>query len=427
VGSPRRASAARYLATQTLYGVKFGLETTRALCGALGHPERSFKSLLVAGTNGKGSVVAYADAVLRASGLKVGRYTSPHLVRVNERIAVNGREIGARALERAVGRVRQAAEDLIREGVIGAHPTYFETLTVAAFEHFRSEGVEVAVLEVGMGGRLDSTNVSEPEVSAIVTLAKDHEAFLGRTLPRIAREKAGVLRRGRPTVLGLLPRTALEAVRAEARRLGTPLVLAHRGVSVGETDTGLTIRTPEGVYRGLRPLPGAHQQDNLLVALRLLEAARRRGIPVDLRKVSPAIQGTRWRGRLEWIPGDPPLLLDGAHNPAGATALAAYLKTLPPFVLVFGVMEDKDIRSLARALFPLADALILTRVQVRRAATTRAIAARAGGLARRALRIETPQAALRKARALARGRPVVVAGSLYLVGEVLAALNKSRK
>jgi dihydrofolate synthase/folylpolyglutamate synthase len=421
------SSAERYLASQTLYGVKFGLETTEKLCAALSHPERAYPCLLVAGTNGKGSVVAYTDAVLRASGLRVGRYTSPHLVRVHERIVVDGREITQAQLGRAVGHVQEVAQHLVRTGAIPSHPTYFETLTVAGFDHFRAQHVDIAVLEVGMGGRLDSTNVARPVASAIVTIAKDHEAFLGNTLPRIAREKAGVLRRGRPTVVGVLPEAARKVVEDLARARHAPLIFAHRGVSVEETSKGLALRTPRGRYAGLHPLPGDHQKDNLLVAIRLLEAASTQGIKVDLRVVPRSIGRTRWRGRLEWIPGRPPLLLDGAHNPAGAQALATYLKTLPPFVLVFGVMADKDIPRVAKALFPLAKAVVLTRPKVRRAATPRAIRERAGAWAAQIVLAADARTALRRARALSQGAPIVVAGSLYLVGEVLALLSRSRK
>src|SRR5437867_7354028 len=235
---PTRPVAARcsranaYLASRVRFGIKFGLETMRALCAELGHPERAFASLLVAGTNGKGSVVAYVDAALRASGLAVGRYTSPHLVLVNERIAVGGRDVGPAAFEAAVERVRRAAARLVRSRTIPAHPTYFEVLTAAALHHFRQSRVDVAVLEVGMGGRLDATNVAEPLASAIVTVEKDHEAYLGSTLAAIAHEKAGVLRAGRVTVLGPLPPEARAAVEREAAATGARLVSARDGVAV---------------------------------------------------------------------------------------------------------------------------------------------------------------------------------------------------
>ncbi len=426
--SPRRPTAATYLASRTRLGVKFGLETPRALAAALGHPERSYETLLVAGTNGKGSVVAYVDAALRASRLRVGRYTSPHLVRVHERIVVDGVEIAPPDFEAVVARVRDVSDELVGVGTIAAHPTYFEALTAAAFEHFRRAGVDVAVLEVGMGGRLDATNVAEPLASAIVSVESDHEAFLGTTLDAIAREKAGVLRSRRTTVLGPLGGEARAAVDAEAARIGARLVDAFAGTTVRTAEDGLEIVTPDRAYRGVRPLEGRHQRDNALVALRLLEEAQAAGLGVDLAAAPRAISRTRWPGRLEWIPGDPPLLLDGAHNPAAARALAEHLRTLRPFVLLFGAMADKDIPALAETLFPLATAVVLSRPKVARAASPEDIAARAGPVARGAHREADPRRALALACRLAPpGRPVVVAGSLYLVGEVLRLSSRPRK
>jgi len=421
---PGRLLAGPYLAARTRFGIKFGLDTIRALVAEMGHPERACPSLLVAGTNGKGSVVAYVDAALRASGLRTGRYTSPHLVRVHERIVVDGREIAPRALEAAVSRVREAARRLVRARLIRQEPTYFEALTAAAFEHFRRARVDVAVLEVGMGGRLDATNVAEPIASAIVTVDLDHQAYLGATIPAIAREKAGVLRPGRTAVLGPLPRAARRAVARRAGALGARLVDARRGVTLRAVPNGYDVRTPRGRYPGLKPLAGAHQIENLLVALRLVEEAQAAGLPVDLRRAGRGLSQTRWPGRLQWVRGDPPLLLDGAHNPAGARALAEYLRGLPPFVLLFGVMGDKDVPDLARRLFPLAAEVVLTRPRVSRAASAATIARRAGALARGAWRCRDTRTALararKEARALGPGSPVVVAGSLYLVGEVLA-------
>ncbi len=219
---PAHRIAGLYLAQRVRFGMKFGLETMRALVEEMGHPESAYPSLLIAGTNGKGSVAAYCDAVLRASGLRTGRYTSPHLVHVSERITVDGRAISERDFARAVRGVRDAATRLVRRGVLDAHPTFFEVLTAAAFAHFRDERVDVAVLEVGLGGRLDATNVVEPLASAIVSVDFDHEVYLGRSLAAIAREKAGVLRAGRATVIGPLarrgaPRGPVPGARASGR------------------------------------------------------------------------------------------------------------------------------------------------------------------------------------------------------------------
>ncbi len=431
--SPR--SAAAYLATRARLGVKFGLETIQALLDALGRPERAFPSLLVAGTNGKGSVVAYADAVLGAAGLCVGRYTSPHLVRVHERITVNGREITPRGLERAVGRVQRAAEELVAEGRLAAHPTYFEAVTAAAFAHFRSAGVEVAVLEVGMGGRLDATNACDPVASAIVSIALDHEAYLGASLDAIAGEKAGVLRASRTTVVGALPEEARTAIEREAAARGAHLVHAAEDTRVRDDPArpgSLSVETPRGRYDGLRPLSGLHQRDNLAVALRLLEEAHAAGIPFDPAAhpgvVAEGIAATRWPGRLQRLPGRPSLLLDGAHNPEGARALAAHLRTLGrPFVLVFGAMADKDITAMGRELFPLAEAIVLTQAPGDRAARASEIVERVGAAAAGAILTGGVREAMAAARRKAGPEGlVVVAGSLYLVGEVLKSSSRSR-
>jgi len=397
--------AATYLASRIRLGMKFGLETMQALVTALGHPERAFACLLVAGTNGKGSVVAYSDSVLRASGLRVGRYTSPHLVHVGERIAVGGRSISNRALDREVARVRAAAEALAADGSLPAQPTFFEVLTAAALLHFQRARVDVAVLEVGMGARLDATNVVDPLCSAIVTIDRDHEAYLGTTLAAIAREKAGVLRRGRVTVLGPMAAEARAAIGQAADGAGARVVEA---------------KTPTA---HLSPLPGAHQVANAAVAVALLEEARAAGVAVDLSKVADGVARTRWPGRLQRLPGRPPLLVDGAHNPAAARALAAELRHAGPFVLVFAAMKDKDIAAMGRILFPLAHAIVLTRVPGSRAAPPEEIARVVGAAARGARKVERVREALSLARRLAGPRGLVVAaGSLYLAGEVLRSV-----
>jgi dihydrofolate synthase/folylpolyglutamate synthase len=397
--------ALAYLESLVQFGQKFGLDTMRHLCASLDHPERAYPTLLVAGTNGKGSVSAYLDHALRASGLRVGRYTSPHLVRVHERLVADGREIDGHELEAVLDRVRAASGPIV--------PTYFEALTAAAFEWFRQRPVDVAVLEVGMGGRLDATNVSDPLVSAIVSIDFDHQAYLGDTLAAIAREKAGVLRRERVTVLGPLP---AEAAAAMAEVAAT---------------TGAILRTP-GVLPAwcerVPALPGQHQRDNLRVAAGVLEAAREAGLPIDLARAAGGLAHTRWPGRLQWIPGEVPVLLDGAHNPAGARALAAYLRTRPgPFVLLFGAMADKAYAEMAGELFPLAREVVITRPPIARAADPVEILSSARGLTASGVAVPDVAAALAEARTRARGvGPVVVAGSLYLVGAVLAEIEAGR-
>jgi dihydrofolate synthase/folylpolyglutamate synthase len=421
-------SALEYLDQRARFGVKFGLGTTRALLRALGNPQKRYPVLLVAGTNGKGSVVAYVEAALRAAGLRTGRYTSPHLVRLNERIAVAGRLIGDRALARAVSRVRSAADDLVRRRRLRAHPTHFEALTVAALDHFARAGVQAAVLETGMGARLDATNATAPIASAIVTIARDHEAWLGAGLVPIAREKAGVLRRGRATVLGPLPAAARAELGRLARARGARLRDATREVAVRARGEALELVSRRGRYRLAHALPGRHQRANVCVALRLLEEAESAGLSFDLAAAGRGLQDARWPGRLQWIPGRPPLLLDGAHNPAAARALARHLDGLGrPVILLFGAMRDKRVGEMARALFPRAAQVLLTSVGGDRAATCEELARRTRGAgARRPRATEGPREGLRLARRLTPpGGVVVVAGSLYLVGAVLCAVGRA--
>jgi dihydrofolate synthase/folylpolyglutamate synthase len=413
-------TAREYLRSRSWLGKKFGLKTMRALVRELGHPERSFASVLVAGTNGKGSVSAYLDTALRSASLKVGRYTSPHLIDIRERITVSGRNIGDAEFERLVLAVRGAAERLVRKGVIEAHPNHFEILTAVAFLCFQRRGVDIAVLEVGLGGRLDATNVASPLVSAIVSIDFDHEEFLGSTLPSIAAEKAGVVRKGRAVVVGPMEEAARRRIEEVARDKGARFVSAPRGVLVRKVGRELFIRTALGRYAHVSPLAGAHQRNNLVVAIRTLEALAEAGVRLDLARAVSAMSDAVWPGRLERLAGRPKYLLDGAHNPAGAKALAAYLKeTAEPHLLIFGAMRDKHFPEMAAELFPRARLVIATRVRMTRAATTAQLARIGEQLGKRVIEEPSVQKALSRAASLARPREtVVVAGSLYLVGAV---------
>lgn len=415
-------TAREYLRSRSWLGTKFDLHTMRALMRGLGHPERSFKSILIAGTNGKGSVSAYLDEGLRAASLRVGRYTSPHLIDIRERITVSGKNIGPAAFERLVLEVRDASERLVRKRILPAHPNHFEILTAVAFLFFRENKVDIAVLEVGLGGRLDATNVASPLVSTIVSIDFDHEEFLGRTLTAIAREKAGVARRGRRLVTGPVPREAEETIAGIARQVGATVVASHKGVRLHENAVRGTfdVRTPSGMYPAVRSLPGAHQRTNLVVAIRSLEALAQAGVPLDLGSAVSAMGRAQWPGRLERFEGRPPFLLDGAHNPAGAKALAAYLaEQATPHLLVFGAMRDKHVDEMASELFPLARLVIATRVRMKRAATTAYLFEVGKKLGVTAFEEASISGAVgRAARAARPGETVVVAGSLYLVGAV---------
>lgn len=270
----------------------------RALMRELDHPERAFQSVLIAGTNGKGSVSAYLDTALRAASLKVGRYTSPHLIDIRERITVAGRNIGDAEFERLVLVVRDVAERLRRRGTIEAHPNHFEILTAVAFLCFRKHDVEIAVVEVGLGGRLDATNVTSPLVSAIVSIDFDHEEYLGNTLASIAAEKAGIVRAQRAVVVGPMAAEAEGTIREISRKRRARVIPALRGVGLRRSDGELRVRTPRGSYAHVHPLEGAHQRTNLVVAIRALEALASAGLKLDLPKAVAAMSLAVWPGRL---------------------------------------------------------------------------------------------------------------------------------
>jgi dihydrofolate synthase / folylpolyglutamate synthase len=414
------------------FGMKFGLANMARLCDALGHPERAFASVLVAGTNGKGSVTAMVETALRAAGHRSARYTSPHLVRLEERFVIDGREVDADALDASIARLESRIDTLIRDRTLEAPPTFFECTTAVAFDLFREAAIEIAVLEVGLGGRLDATNIVTPVAGAIVSIDFDHQAQLGSSLASIAAEKAGIVKPGVPLVCGAVPDEALQVIERVCREQNAPLIRADRDVhvsspgSTGEEEIR-SIQTGrfslEDVHVSLR---GAHQLENARVAVALLDALDARGIDVDDAAVRSGLTQTIWPGRLEEIDYEGcRVLLDAAHNPAGARALASYLQHTAPagVTLVFGVMQDKDVGEMLSALRNVARDIICTT-----ASTPRAMpAAIIGDLARavhRSVTVEPdPIAALM--RACRNGGTVVVAGSIFLIGPIREMLTRA--
>src|SRR3990172_4649991 len=332
-----------YVKGRERFGIKFGLANIDRLAEALGRPECRYASLLVAGTNGKCSTVALSESILRASGLRTGRYTSPHLRFVEERIHIEGRPIPREELAIAVSRVAEAAERLFEGEPDRSAPTYFEAMTAAAFLAFAERGVDVAVLEVGMGGRFDATNIAPAGVSVIAPIGFDHEQFLGGTLAAIASEKAAIIKEGRPVVVGGLEPEALEVVRREAEARKAPLISALEGIEIRgeESSEGqrVRLRTPARDYGTLElPLTGEHQLDNLALAVRAVECY---SDSLAIESVARGVAATDWPGRLQRIEGKPSLLLDAAHNVMATEALVRYLKSHahPNRVLLFGVMK----------------------------------------------------------------------------------------
>jgi len=399
-----------YLFSLEQFGIKLGLDNISALVERLGHPERTFKTIHIAGTNGKGSVTAMVDRALRFAGRSSARYTSPHLVDLTERFVINGKPVSTEALTEAVGAVRNAAESLRSEGGLLVHPTFFEVTTAAAFELFRRAGVEVAVLEVGLGGRYDATNVVSPVVTAITSIALDHQAHLGATLGDIAFEKAGIIKPRVPVVLGELPREASTVIERVARGRDAPILRASTA-TLGHIRVGL---------------PGAHQLGNAAVAVAVLKELSRQGIPLPKDAVEHGLTSPGWPGRLDLRRVDDrrELWLDAAHNPAGAAALAAFLASQPhKLPLVFGAMRDKDATGMLTALLPETDGLILTRASSARSAHPADLAAGARKLFPSAsMRVEPSVSEALKIAWEVSPR-IVVAGSIFLLGDTLTALG----
>ena len=413
-------------------GIKLGLEGIRALLELLDRPDRAFPILLVGGTNGKGSVSAMLDALFQAHGRRTGLYTSPHLVRPGERIRLFGADISPRDLDRLLVQVRDACERPGRHAALATQPSFFEVMTAAALLAFRDAAVDLAVLEVGLGGRLDATNATEPVVSTIVTVDLDHTAQLGDTLAAIAAEKAGIIRRSRALVSGVRQREALAVLRARCATMSATFIDARTAVGIEDGPRGtFSLRTPVAEYDDLRlPLPGSHQRENARVAAATLEAAAGAlGFEIRPAAVRDGLAATRWPGRLQIVPGRPTLLLDGAHNPAGAEALAVHLAERaasgePKPMLLFGSMKDKDLAGMLRPLSPHVARMIATRPDIPRAMDSGELAKAASELGLEAEAVPGAAAALERARVLAGDDGLVlVAGSLYLIGEVLAALE----
>ncbi len=407
-------------------GVKFGLDNVRTVLSAVGQPHLECPAVLVAGTNGKGSVCAMLTRALSLQGFRTGLYTSPHLVKVEERIRIGDVPIPRRAFCRLLGRLKDVIGTLIDAGKLASPPTYFETLTLLAFLYFQERKIDIAVLEVGMGGRLDATNVVTPLVSVITTVDDDHREFLGRTRSQIAFEKAGIIKPGVPVVCGMVRGAAQGVIRRRARELGAPFsgVFDDAGAFRTQRTKGgfrFSFHWEGKKYAYTPGLAGEHQGRNAAVAIAALREIGRRWRPLEKRVIVRGIRETRWEGRLESIPGRPRIVLDGAHNESGARAVSDYVRDfLPrPVTLVFGIMKDKSIRKVARLLFPLARTIVLTSLPMARAASPELIFSLAPVRGRKTFLEPDPRRALKKALELTPPQgSVLITGSLFLVGEV---------
>jgi dihydrofolate synthase/folylpolyglutamate synthase len=425
---------------------KFDLAHMRILLGALENPERRFPGVLIAGTNGKGSTAATLASILRASGLRTGLYTSPHLARINERIQISGEQIGDDDFALLHDVVDRTAERLVGEGELPWHPSFFEMLTAMAFEYFARRKVENAVLEVGMGGRLDATNVIEPRVSVITDISLDHQKFLGNTVAQIAGEKAGIIPPGgvvvtlpqQPQANDVIGRTIMDrgARAVTAVPYVPPMSPASDQYQVVSTQKNLApiSRYPLQVMGKQilveTSLIGRHQLRNVALAVAAAEELGRQGFPVTADSIERGIRETRWPGRFQVVratSNTPEFALDVAHNPAGAWALRSTLSAGYPdrsLTFIFGAMRDKAIGEMAEILFPLAERVIATRADNPRSATPDEIRAAASRVSTQIE--EAPDVAAALALAQDSAKPdvvVVITGSIYIVGEAMRLLG----
>ncbi|HEY1252722.1 MAG TPA: folylpolyglutamate synthase/dihydrofolate synthase family protein [Thermoanaerobaculia bacterium] len=404
-------------------GIRLGLSAIDAVCERLGRPERAVPGVLVAGTNGKGSTAATLDAIASAAGLRTGLYTSPHLMAVTERIRVGGDDVSPEALDAALGGVFAAAD---RAPAVPL--TYFEAMTAAAFAIFAKEALELAVLEVGLGGRHDATNVAPAGLSLVTSIGYDHMADLGPTLDAIAREKAGVFRRGKPALFWADADEARSALAEAALAAGARLHEADREIRLGEVGTDLAgtrfhARTPLREYALATPLPGAHQARNAALAVRAAELLAEGEPRIGEEAIRSGVARVRWPGRLErFRVGEHTVLLDGCHNAEGAAALARFLEDASLRAsLIFGVMADKQVEEIGRLLLPRVARVWFTAPANERAVPPEELRRRLGGLAPDSTAASVG-AALDAALSGRAGEPIIVAGSLYLVGEARGLL-----
>jgi dihydrofolate synthase / folylpolyglutamate synthase len=417
--------------------IKLGLKNTELLLESLDNPHQAYQSVQIAGTNGKGSTAVVLDSICRAAGIRTGLFTSPHLVSITERIKVGGTEISSDQFAKHATTVRAAAEDLVTRGRLEALPTFFEQVTAIALLAFREAGVRLAILETGLGGRLDATTVAGAETVAITPLALDHQEYLGDTIEEIASEKAAIIRPGVSAIIAAQPAQALDVIsqRCAEFKIHPNLEIDQSRNRIEKvTDDGrfvVSFETDEGHYENvLLGLRGRHQIVNTSVAIRIAESLPKKGFDISKTAIREGIRTARHAGRLEFHDGPPRLLLDGAHNPGGAEALREFFDEFVsrPVTLVFGAMNDKRLEEIAAILFPAADRLILTQPDNPRAADVSRLQSLAANIvdSERITAVPSVGRAFKLAKAVTPPEDLIcITGSLYLLGEIKAIMNKT--
>jgi dihydrofolate synthase/folylpolyglutamate synthase len=416
--------------------IKLGLRNTKTLLTALGDPHKGFPAVQIAGTNGKGSTAVMLDSICRAARIRAGLFTSPHLISITERIKIGGEATSEDEFARLTTVVKTAADELVSRGDLATRPTFFEHVTAIALFAFHEANVELAILETGLGGRLDSTTAAQADVVAITQVAMDHEEYLGHTLGEIAAEKAAIIRPGVTAIIGPQSPPAMDVIlrRCEEVHVTPSIVTSDCAASESAQTTGdgrfsVTLQTSQSIYEkvslGLR---GRHQIDNARVAVALAEAMRERGFPIGREQIIEGLESAKHAGRLELWQTERPILFDGAHNPAAAQTLRAYLDEFvrQPITIIFGAMKDKRLHEMAEILFPKADKLILTELDNPRAASIEELkAAVPSDLDQKTIyESSSVKEALRIAREISEANDLIlITGSLYLVGAAQVALR----
>ncbi|MBD3413042.1 MAG: hypothetical protein GF421_01250 [Candidatus Aminicenantes bacterium] len=405
-------------------GIKFGLDNVRAVVEKLNNPHQDFPIIQVAGSNGKGSVCAMVTRILSLHQIKCGLFTSPHLVEAEERIRIGNELIPRDRFCRLLSLLKEVIQQLIKEKTLKTPPTYFELMTLLALLYFRKEQVDMAVLEVGMGGRFDATTVVNPDVTAITTISNEHQEYLGDSLSQIALEKAGIIKPGIPVVSGVENDEARKAIKQKAESLKAPFIEVFGKDSCFErtkTKNGYVLEYAFNgeTYRYSPSLPGLHQGKNGATAIRIADQISRAGRKLEKETIIKGLETTEWEGRLEVVSRRPLIIMDGAHNMEGALALREYWSEFVGHlsVLIFAVMRDKQIKELSGVLFPLAEQIILTRFPFRRSASPEDVLAQSMAFKHKIICVSEPEQALQSAlRSVEEKGSILIAGSLYIVG-----------
>jgi dihydrofolate synthase/folylpolyglutamate synthase len=432
-------SLGRELAAPTqAAAAKFDLENIMVLLERLGRPDRAYPCVHIAGTNGKGSTAAFVEAILRDAGFRTGLNTSPHLERINERIRINGEDISDERFAAVFTRIHRVIEELLAEGMLRAHPTYFECVTALAFEAFAQERVEFGVIEVGLGGRLDATNVITPVVSVITRIDFDHENFLGHALGEIAREKAGIVKYHVPVVSAPQLPEARETIRARAKELFSPLVetadrfrIERKGMLGGCGRAIVTDTSSNAEFRLSPRLAGRFQLQNALNAVAASQVLHEAGYRITRENIERGIAEAVWPGRLEKLQSGPDIYLDGAHNPGAARELSEFLQENfagRRVIVIFAAMRDKALDEVAGSIFPQASEVIFTAPSSPRAVSATQLAEMIGHHAPHFTVVHDAEGALEAALAKARAEDAIfITGSLYLVGQLRHAWKERGK